>query len=83
MSTIVLIIEIVALCIVLVSDNSKTGYAIRCVVDGIFLGSSAAHLVPGTALYDGTMLDLVFNAVFAIMFAYFTYDNYKRWKNAK
>lgn len=83
MPTIILVIEIVALCVAIASDNSKTGYAVRCVVDGIFLGATATHLIPGTALYTGTTLDFAFNAVFAVVFAYFTYDNYKLWKNAK
>lgn len=83
MYTIAITIEIVALCLILVSDNSKDGYAIRCIVNGIFLNLSVAHLIPGTALYYGTTLELAFSAVSAIVFAYLTYGNYKHWKNKK
>lgn len=83
MLIIVLIIEIAALSAILVSDNSKTGYAIRCVADGALLGVAATHLIPGTELYIGTTLDIVLNIVYAFGFAFFSYGNYKCWKNAK
>lgn len=83
MFAVITVVEIVALLAVLVADQSREGYAIRCIADGIFLGVAATHLVPGTALYVGTTSDLAFNAVFAFGFAYFLFYNYKRWKNAK
>lgn len=83
MITVMLIAEVVALFAILVSDNSKTGYAVRCVADGVFFGVAATHLVPCTELYTGTMLDIALNIVYGLGFAYFSYNNYKCWKNAK
>lgn len=81
--TVAMLIKIAALLVMLTTKSNKNGYAIRCVVDGIFLGDSVAHLIPGSALYTGTESDLVFYLLFACGFTYFLIDNYKLYKNEK
>lgn len=80
---VIAVVEVAALFVLLTSENIKNKYAARCVCDGIFCGIAISHLVPISMLYIGTVFDILCNIVFAIGFAYFSYDNYKRWKNVK
>lgn len=80
---VIAVVEAAILFVLLMSKSNKNGYATRCVGNGIFCGIAIYRLVPISVLYIGTVLDILFNLVFAIGFAYFSYDNYKLWKNAK
>lgn len=80
---VIAVVEVTALFVLLTSDNIKNKYTARCVCYGIFCGIAISHLIPISVLYIGTVLDILLNLVFAIGFAYFSYDNYKLWKNAK
>lgn len=80
---VIMVVEVVALFVLLMSKDNKNGYAVRCVGNGIFCGIAISHLIPISVLYIGAISDILFNFVFAIGFAYFSYGNYKRWKNAK
>lgn len=80
---VIAVVEVAMLFVLLMSKNNKNGYAVRCVGNGIFCGIAISHTIPISVLYTGNVLDVLFNLVFTIGFAYFSYDNYKRWKNAK
>lgn len=80
---VVMLIKITALPVLFASKEDKKGYAVRCVVDGIFLGDAITHLIPGSAMYTGTQSDFMFYLFFAVGFAYFMIDSYKKWKDAK
>lgn len=81
--SVAMLIKIVALFVMLTTESNKKGYAIRCVVDGIFFGDAITHLIPGSVMYTGTSSDLMFYLLFAFGFGYFLFDNYKLYKNAR
>lgn len=80
---IAMLIKVIAMLVMFTTNSDEMGYAIRCVVSGIFTGDAVMHLIPCSPLYVGTQSDIMFYLLFSCLFAFHMINNYKLWKNAK
>lgn len=59
-------------------SHTKRGLTVNCIQNGIFLGAGVGLIVKDAI--GGNLVWCIVDALFAVMFAYYTYYYYNEWK---